>query len=300
MLARQTCLLLGAGGSSHLGFPLGDELRRRMITKLERYKNYRNEEELPEQIRFCGEDLTAFYDKLAYGNWRSPDAFLERHREFIHTGKYLICSCLSELEKPERIPLDGGWYDRLVSAIHVDDKAKIRDNRLSIVTFNYDRSIDFRLHKYIEHHFGISSEESWQLLRESIPIVHVHGTLGEYPKWEYGDTSNIWERSQDIKVISEIGERTPEFQRASQLLNEAERVVVFGFGFGLDNVRRLMFFREQEHDERDIIVAIGGSKGQNHSKENEIWLAKWGLRPNTHHFACVANQLFDQFVNPFA
>ena len=43
---------------------------------------------------------------------------------------------------------------------------------------NYDRSIDFRLHKYIEHHFGVPADEAWQVLTDSIPIVHVHGTLG--------------------------------------------------------------------------------------------------------------------------
>jgi len=35
-------------------------------------------------------------DNRKYGNWSSPDSFLEKHREFIKTGKYLICRTLDE------------------------------------------------------------------------------------------------------------------------------------------------------------------------------------------------------------
>ena len=168
------------------------------------------------------------------------------------------------------------------------------------MTFNYDRSIDFRLHKYIERHFGVTSVEAWQILTDSIPIVHVHGTLGDYPKWKYGDESSAWERGQDIKIISEIDDDTPEFQRASDLLNGADRVVVFGFGFAVDNVRRLNFFKEQDKDERDIIIATGKGRGGVHAQETCDWLAKWGLINQAHHFAFDANRIFDIHLNPFA
>lgn len=299
MLPRRTCLLLGAGASKHLSFPLGDELRKKMLFELLGQKD-KEHDKLPDDFRRAGEDLSAFYDKLAYGNWSSPDAFLEHHREFIQTGKYLICRCLSEFEQPWGVTQNGGWYDRLVSSIHVDDPQQLKDNSLSIVTFNYDRSIDFRLHKYIEHHFGMPSDEAWQLLSDSIPIVHVHGTLGEYPKWGYGDKSSVWERGQDIKIVSEIAEDTPEFQRASELLNSADRVVVLGFGFATDNVRRLNFFKEHDKEDRDIVIATGNGQGGVHEKETADWLAKWGLAKNKHHFAIDANRLFDIHVNPFA
>lgn len=299
MLRKNTCLLLGAGASKHLSFPLGDELRKKMLLELLGQKG-KEHDKLSEDFRRSGEDLAGFYDKLAYGNWTSPDAFLEHHREFIQTGKYLICRCLLEYEQPWGVTQNGGWYDRLVSSLHVDDPAKLKDNKLSIVTFNYDRSIDFRLHKYIEHHFGMPAGEALQILTDSIPIVHVHGTLGEYPKWDYGDKSSVWERGQEIKIISEIEEGTPEFQRASELLNGADRVVVFGFGFAADNVRRLKFFKEHDKEDRDIIIATGTGRGGIHDKETNDWLANWGLGKNKHHFSIDANKIFDIYVNPFA
>lgn len=298
MLPRKTCLLLGAGASKHLGFPLGNELRKKILFELLGQKD-KDQDKMPEEFRRAGEDLAGFYDKLAYGNWTSPDAFLERHPEFMQTGKYLICRCLTEFEQPWGITLNGGWYDSLVTAIHVDDPSRLKDNGLSVVTFNYDRSFDFRLHKYVEHHFGIPALEAWQIVTDAIPIVHVHGTLGEYPKWGYGDRSSTWERGQDIKIVSEVKEKTPEFQRASNLLNGADRVIVFGFGFAIDNVRRLDFFKEHEKEERDIIIATGGAHGSAHEQETSDWLAKWGLIQHKHHFAMDANRLFDMQLNPF-
>ncbi len=299
MLKRRTCLLLGAGASKHLGFPLGDELRKGILFELFGQKN-KETDELPEDFKRGGEDLSAFYDKMAYGGWTSPDAFLERHREFIKTGKFLICWKLSQHEELWGITQNGGWYDRLVRAIHVEDPKNLKNNNLSIVTFNYDRSIDFRLHKYIENRFGIPTEEAWKVLTESIPIVHVHGTLGEYPKWNYGDKTSVWERGQDIKIISEIEESTPEFQLASKLLHEADRVIVFGFGFASDNVRRLNFFNECDKDVRDIIIATGNGQGNVHELDTNKWLAQWGLVKNKHHYAVDANKIFDIYVNPFA
>lgn len=299
MLPKRTCLLLGAGASSHLSFPLGNELRRRMLFQLLAQKD-KALDAIPETFRQGGEDLSAFYDQLAYGNWTSPDAFLEHHREFIKTGKFLICHCLLEFEQPWSLTQNGGWYDALISAIHVDSPEKLRDNNLSIVTFNYDRSIDFRIHKYVENQFGIPSQEAWQLLKDSIPIVHVHGTLGEYPKWGYGDQTSAWERGQDIKIIFEVGENTEEFRYASELLNSAERVVVLGFGFGQDNVRRLRYFTNQEFESRDIVIATGPTQGSHSNKMIDERLAQWGLIRNTHHFAYTAERLFMSSRNPFA
>lgn len=298
MLPKRTCLLLGAGASKHLGFPLGDELRKMMLDELFEQKDKKHKD-LPEDFHRGDEDLAAFYDKLAHGGWNSPDAFLEQHQEFVQTGKYLICKCLSKFEKPEYLIHEGGWYDRLVSSIHVDAPRMLKENNLSIVTFNYDRSIDFKLHMYIQHRFGMSSDEALQMLTDSIPIVHVHGMLGEYPKWDYGNISSVWERGQNIKIISEIGEGSAEFQRASKLLNDAERVVVFGFGFAPDNVRRLNYFKKHDKEDRDIIVATGSLPGNVRVEKNKRWLAHWGLERNKHHYTIDVNNLFDFCVDPF-
>ena len=299
MLKKKTCLLLGAGASKHLGFPLGFDLRQKMLFELHGQKD-KLADKLPEDFKRSGEDLSLFYDRLAYGNWPSPDAFLEKHGEFIKTGKYLMCRLIAEHETIWGITAHGGWYEKLVSAVHVDDPRELKDNRLSIVTFNYDRSIDFRLHKYVENQFGIESSEAWRILQDSIPIVHVHGTLGQYPNSPYGDQGRSYERGQDIKIISEIEDGIDEFRLASKLLNEAERVVVFGFGFAADNVRRLKFFNPSgDEEDRDVMIATGGSQGPIHSQETTEWLSQWGLKPGKHHTPVGCNEFFNEVRNPF-
>jgi hypothetical protein len=170
---------------------------------------------------------------------------------------------------------------------------------LSIVTFNYDRSIDFRLHKYVECQFGIPTDEAWKVLTDAIPIVHVHGTLGEYPKWPYGDKSSVWERGQDIQIVSEVAENTPEFQKASELLNDADRVVVIGFGFAEDNVRRLQYFREQDNESRDVIIIPGSMGGPVVTKEYEQWVDRWGLKQGKHWWNFNSDNMFTHGTNPF-
>ena len=299
MLKKKTCLLLGAGASKHLEFPLGDELRQQMLGVL-RAEKTKPVDKLPEEFKKSGEDISLFYDRLAYGNWTSPDAFLEKHREFIKTGKYLICRCLADLENSAKIVTSGGWYDKLVSAIHVDYVNQLKDNQLSVVTFNYDRSLDFRLHKYVENQFGIESGEAWKMLNEAIPIVHVHGTLGKYPDWGYGDKSQYFERGQDIMIVSEVEDDTDEFRLASKLLKEADRVIVFGFGFGTDNVRRLKFFKTAgEVEDRELIIATGPNRGTVPSQETTEWLSQWGLEQKKHHWDMDCNTFLNYVSNPF-
>ncbi len=129
MLSKKTCLLLGAGASGHLGFPLGSELRKQILFELIGQKD-KPADKVPADFSRSGEDLRFFYDRLAYGNWSSPDTFLEKHREFIKLGKFLICLILARHEEPWGVTSTGGWYDRLVSSIHVDDVANLKDKAL--------------------------------------------------------------------------------------------------------------------------------------------------------------------------
>jgi hypothetical protein len=145
----------------------------------------------------------------------------------------------------------------------------------------------------------MNAHDAFHALSESIPIVHVHGTIGEYPKFDYGEKGDIEIRANELKIIHEVKEESSEFQRDSALLHNAERVVVLGFGFGDRNVRRLKYFNEGGSDEkRDIIIAAGTSPGGNDYKNREKNFRRWGLEYQTHCFDCNANALTNA-KNPF-
>src|SRR5690606_35663826 len=80
-----------------------------------------------------------------------------------------------------------GWYAHLRRALRVDSLDELDRNQLSVVTFNYDRSLDCFLHRYVQHQFQVSADDAWAHLEQAIPIVHVHGRLAEYPNCDYAD-----------------------------------------------------------------------------------------------------------------
>ena len=306
MLKKKTCLLLGAGASHHLGFPLGAGLKRDMVKALETPAALLDR--LPVGLENTTEDhLRAFHDELAYGAWVSPDEFLEHRRQFVDFGKLLIARLLAPHEDARAIARDAGWYERLRLALRGGSIEGLKASRLSVVTFNYDRSIDCFLHRFVQFHYQMGWGEALGFVREHIPIVHVHGMLGEYPTYDYGgnpvrSSNNSW---QSIKIVSEAVDTSPEFEQASRLLNGADRVVVIGFGFGEDNVRRLRFFREQPEgeyqiDERDILIAAGYRGGWPEKLALRNWLDRWGLVDERHYWMLNTDYFFTHGIDPFA
>lgn len=245
MINIPTVLILGAGASAHCGYPLGAGL-------IDRLCNLRGSPELdllPEDwSRVYAE---TFLTRLSRSGHYSIDAFLENNREDAPLGKYLIAL---ELKKHENIdmlfpPHDSGWYQYLFNSLLIDGKPRFSDNNLSIITFNYDRSLEAYLFTALKNRFRIKSEDAGSVLR-GLPIMHVHGILGEYPEFPYNaqcDNNDLLGISQQIQIIHEISDRGDEFcnevfQRAHDRLQSAQSIYFLGFGFHLDNIRRFRFF----------------------------------------------------------
>ena len=89
MITRPTTLILGAGASAHLGYPLGTGLRDGLLVQLQ---------QLISTMKGKDEDkagrLQYFHDRLSRGGWQSPDAFLEKHPEYVDIGKDLMALVL--------------------------------------------------------------------------------------------------------------------------------------------------------------------------------------------------------------
>jgi hypothetical protein len=86
------------------------------------------------------------------------------------------------------------------------------------------------------HSYPIGDEEAASLAG-SLHIVHLHGSLGLLP-WQSGaglgyisktTPASILQASKSIKIIHEAVEDDPEFQKAHQLLSDAELIVFLGF-----------------------------------------------------------------------
>ena len=254
MITKPTVLVLGAGASEPYEYPLGGEL-------LEIICNQVGNTNWTDALRQCGveqETIKNFKSELYKSHQPSVDAFLERRPEFRDVGKLAIVFAL--LQKENETILDDfkkrkeGFYDYLFSQLSTPSLEEFGNNKLSIITFNYDRSLEHFLFRALKSSYGKADDLTTEVL-SSIPIIHVHGTLGPLP-WQEKDgrpykimntkapdetAIQIENASRNILIVSEAEESTDEFNQAFECLKSARRIYFLGFGFHNSNLKKLKF-----------------------------------------------------------
>lgn len=249
-------LVLGAGASAPYGFPTGKELVRKISSGF--YEGF---------CKLLGENRSVnpssynqFEDKLRNADPDSIDRFLENQRPHIRdVGKKAIACILLPLENQDTLvsPKDknDGWYSYLWSIV---SKCKMDDFpacRVSIITYNYDRSLEQYLYDAIESYYDITNPATTKELVHKIEIVHIHGQLGFLPWQGKGPAVKYFSLIRDqatrfealgqatdsIKIIYEKDdiEKDETLVRARQLLGTATTLVFLGFGFDDVNLQRL-------------------------------------------------------------
>lgn len=106
---------------------------------------------------------------------------------------------------------------------------------ISVVTLNYDRSLEHFLAQNVEincpDHLEVHARQKVQKLR----IVHAHGSLGDIESVPYGKSINtaesVREAAHRIKLISDRMEDTEDFQKAQQMIADARNIIFLGFGY---------------------------------------------------------------------
>ena len=256
MITKRTVLILGAGSSAHVGYPLGRNLVNALCAK----RGSGTSNDFP--MGWTDENVDHFLTRLSRAGHYSIDAFLETVPKQADLGKYLIARELKRNEDLNKLfpPNNSGWYQYLFNSLLEQNKPSgFKSSTLSIITFNYDRSLEAYLHESLMARFNMSPNDASSTLAQ-IPIVHVHGSLGHYPEIPYESdctSEKLFEISQKIKIIHDVSEPlngfcNPEFEKANKLLNESERIFFLGFGFHPDNIRRFQFFEPDKTAERQI------------------------------------------------
>jgi len=111
----------------------------------------------------------------------SVDAFLEGRPEFLDVGKFAIAYCLIPFESEANLftpPGDhGDWYGYLSERLNRSFD-EFEHNKLSIVTFNYDHSLEHYLFTSLLNWHGRSVDDCIGKFAK-LPIIHVYGQLGK-------------------------------------------------------------------------------------------------------------------------
>ena len=294
MIEIKTVLVLGAGASIPFGFPSGQNLvdiictqllshslqAKTRVEKLFTERWARNFSILEE--RFDAKALSTFADRLLHSGESSVDAFLEsQEKDFVEIGKAVIAASLLPCERQEtlfrhfvdirRLPgdteeLSKNWYQYLWSELNAPFEL-FGKNELSVVTFNYDRSLEHYLFTTLKNKYPDKSDNEYAETMSSIPIIHVHGKLGPLP-WEcsgsnlksvvpydsmacgshFGikdndikDYREAWfdNARSNIKVIHEGTDESDEFKQAHEKIQKAQQLYFLGFGYHPTNLRRL-------------------------------------------------------------
>lgn len=250
MIEKSTVLILGAGASIDYGYPSGRELTN-TVKSFRPTKDIDSYKKLYE-VGFSEKVLQEFTNALRFSGQISVDAFLERRPEFIEVGKAAIAMSLLRCENLDRMfdPVsfdNGSWYEHFFQQLSTPKFEDIVKNKIGIITFNYDRSLEVYLHEAVKHSYGKSDNEVANIFL-SIPIIHVHGKLGKYP-WEEGGRlykkdndvrlSDIRQAASEIRIISEAKDIQEGFEAARELITKSSRLIFIGFGYHSQNIERL-------------------------------------------------------------
>lgn len=260
MITKRTVLILGAGSNTHLGYPLGTGLVSEICSRAKQ-KHYSNE--IGE--KFTHEQIETFRRRLSRSMFPSIDTFLEQNQDDSELGRLFIADCLKQHEDEDKMfpPNDPGWYRNLFTALATPKVEDLTEAPLTIITFNYDRSLEVFLHQAIKHRYHLSDNDACQALK-SIPMIHPHGILGEYPGVPYRialDGMSLSALAEQISIIYELqdghdGFCNDAFREGNNALQQAELVVFLGFGFHDDNVRRFKFFSPESLKGKQIVGTL--------------------------------------------
>jgi hypothetical protein len=277
MIREKTVLVLGAGASMPYGYPSGKTLRDQIASgKYDaRLREYFD--------RVSREAISQFSKSFLSSQLPSIDEFLshrglepiEENSEvtFEQVGKAAISLALREnrnldylLHNPSisdegrrKLDLNYGdhWYQylwkRISDEVPHDNPSELSENQITVITFNYDLSLEFYLLETCSATYGIHKQEAAAILSK-IKFVHLYGALSgqplsdkSYQVSEYSKTldDNKW-RTQlyaDIRTLNVMYESRQNsssvFDEAYEAFSIADVVCFLGFGFDPVNTQRL-------------------------------------------------------------
>jgi hypothetical protein len=259
MIDEPTCLILGAGASAPYGLPTTNELRHLMLpyrsdagaavagefpltmaekpwsdaeTPAKQWLIYLNEVTDSAGLKHLLQD---FFSKFS-GTDRSIDWFLRRNdATFGDVARLQIAAVLLACERWNKLHDD--WYRLLSEEIIPRNLEAIEEGRLSVISFNYDRSFERYFLSQFENLCGFPIDEARAALRK-IRIEHVYGQLGTLDEVPYGDFTKAATAAKGIRTIRLEPDADVQ-ARVGQVIRDATYVNFIGFGFDDDNVALL-------------------------------------------------------------
>lgn len=217
MFKVKTVFILGAGASCHYGYPTGEELVKRVITKgktalihcktalepgsgglvhrpliIKRNSPDKvSTTEIENEWRNAIDEFGELVDRLTAAHPLVIDYFLDHNRDLETIGKFCIAWAILEAEAIYRrdhrngmeINFDNDWCRFLVHKLTTGcpNISAFLQNQVSFITFNYDVSLEHELFRGLSALKRFSENNTIQTFLDGNRITHVYGRVRQDP-----------------------------------------------------------------------------------------------------------------------
>jgi hypothetical protein len=175
-----------------------------------------------------------------------------------------------EPRDPGDLPLRGNenWLyqlGRMLVAGVPRGKAEQCFDNLSVINFNYDRSLQHYLPWVLQMAFGMTLSEARQLVAAKLKIIYPIGSVGRLP-WELGESpgvdwgieepANLDALVNQVLTITEMRNRPKMAENILAEVAGAKRIVFLGFGF--DPLHTDVLIDDVLGQDPDLLVSLTG------------------------------------------
>lgn len=247
-----TTLILGAGASMDYGYPNGSQLIKDVV--LMDPSQYT---QAPNQI----DEIRKAQDRLKRSQADSIDYFFSLNDENKLSLKPAMLLKILDYENEELLFKlnEQHWYQKFFNKIISNDLKKTKDNfqRLKIITFNYDRSLEHFLLNMIMTRIGQDRKAALNTLA-SLEIIHVYGRVHAFQHEnnptmqmpiDYGARLNINTQPSFINSCYEIArnhlrtcfDSSELHQKSLDIIASSKNILFLGFAYHPENMKCLGF-----------------------------------------------------------
>jgi hypothetical protein len=276
MITAPTVLILGAGASPPYGYPLGSQL-------VSRIANLNGSGGGLNLLLPLSPEREAFHQRLIASDTNSIDDFLESNSAFAELGKLGIAAALTVYGPLSTHKVDSSkdWYRYFWARLREGAATSkvFRSNQLRIITYNYECSLERYLARVLRASYpDLASrrpEDIRLFVQETVPVVHLHGTLGRYEdqiaesddRQTFNDLRLFKDVARGIKIVHD-GEQSAEYATGHGWLREAKYVYFLGFGYHPTNVRRLDLVSQATSPGTSWLQTCGTAYGLEEAERN--------------------------------
>ncbi|MEP6868159.1 MAG: hypothetical protein ABJA20_06555 [Novosphingobium sp.] len=337
MIRTKTTLVVGAGASCDLQMPSSAELLERIASGYDFYRfgGERMSKDSSALLRYLnklgerpGHDLEKLYAaterlRVATRLGQMIDTIIEQNDDnplVTLCGKLAIMHYICQGEakaslRPEpkiegELPLLIGDYwlvelGRLITSGVPRSKVEQCFDNLSIVSFNYDRSIEHFLPYALMTAYGMTLVEAQRIVAATLNIVHPYGTIGRLP-WQQGEGPDVewgndtpWNMLSLISSLRTHGELMADRNALTGVRNamlKSQRVVFMGFGYHPQNLDVLIDGNFSHNPE--VLAAVHQMAGPSQTTVVRMLRRKLGLTADDR--LMVINSRCQEFMRDYS